>query len=85
MLYNSLEPGPSGTAPRVEEHGAPSGGLLVVSAAFLPAVPRRRAGRVRAASGAMPDAAALLEAVRMLRAAQPGLGVKQLVARLRAE
>ena len=33
----------------------------------------------------MPDTAALLEAVRMLRAAQPGLGVKQLVARLRAE
>ena len=33
----------------------------------------------------MPDAAALLEAVRTLRAAQPGLGVKHLVARLRAE
>ena len=33
----------------------------------------------------MPDAAALLEAVRTLRAAQPGLGVKPLVARLRAE
>ena len=38
-----------------------------------------------AASGAMPDASALLEAVRTLRAAQPGLGVKHLVARLRAE
>ena len=33
----------------------------------------------------MPDASALLEAVRTLRAAQPGLGVKHLVARLRAE